>query len=150
MISYVITAISRDEMRLTIPTLQFDGAGSYPPELHDSPVMLGLFRTAKKFRLLFQNHTTEELAHQHGYFGVQAQNFLGQAGPRLAILVPDGRSERNHLQVHEKGSIDMMFDRLHKVPETTQHLIVVFAVPFSFIRVKVAEKLFGFLKSQNP
>jgi hypothetical protein len=114
--------------------------------------MLGLFRTAKKFRLLFQNHTTEELSHtpQHGYFGVQSQNLLGQVGPRLAILVPDGRSERNHLQVHEKSSIDMMFEKLHQVPSSTQHLIVVFAVPFSFIRVKVAEKLFGFLQNRAP
>lgn len=114
--------------------------------------MLGLFRTAKKFRLLFQNHTTEELSHtpQHGFFGVQSQNYLGQAGPRLSILVPDGRSERNHQQVSEKGSEEMIMQRLQTVPPTTQHLIVVFAVPFSFIRVKVAEKLFGFLKSQNP
>ena len=44
----------------------------------------------------------------------------------------------------------MIMQRLQTVPPTTQHLVVVFAVPFSFIRVKVAEKLFGFLKSQNP
>lgn len=68
----------------------------------------------------------------------------------MALLVPDGRSERNHLQVSEKKSVDMWFERLEQLPATTQHLLVVFAVPFSFIRVRVAEKLFGFLKNQNP
>lgn len=143
----------------TIPSLMmwddhdiFDGAGSYPPQLHDSPVMLGLFRSAKKFRLLFQHHTTETLANtRHGFFGVQAQNFVGQCGPRLAIVTPDGRSERNHIQVHEKKSMDMVFDRLDtQLAPTTQHLIVVFAVPFSFIRVPAAEALFAFLATKQP
>lgn len=130
----------------------FDGAGSYPPELHDSPVMLGLFRTAKKFRLLFQHHTTEHQANsKHRFFGVQAQNYIGQCGPRLAIVCPDGRSERNHMQVHQKESMDMIFQKLDtELAPTTQHLIVVFAVPFSFIRVKVAEKMFAFLKNRYP
>lgn len=113
--------------------------------------MLGLFRTAKKFRLLFQHHTTERLASSHGLFGVQSQNFIGQCGPRMAIVMPDGRSERNHLQVHDKRSIDMIFDRLETgLAPTTQHLIVGFAVPFSFIRVRPAESLFNFLAAQKP
>ena len=113
--------------------------------------MLGLFRQAHKFRLLFQHHTTETLYRKHRFFGVQSQNFLGQCGPRMAIVCPDGRSERNHQQVHEKASLDEIFRKLDtELAPTTQHLIVVFAVPFSFIRVKVAEKLFAFLKNRAP
>jgi hypothetical protein len=113
--------------------------------------MLGLFRSAHKFRLLFQHHTTEALAASHGFFGVQSQNFLGQCGPRLSIVMPDGRSERNHLQVHEKASMDQIFKKMNtEIPETTQHLIVVFAVPFSFIRVPAAESAFGFLAAKKP
>ena len=129
----------------------FDGAGSYPPELHDSPVMLGLFRSAHKMRLLFQNHTNETLWREHGYFGVQAQNCLSQLGPRVAMILPDGRSERNHVQVHEKGSFEMIHQKLDQgLLPTTQHLIVAFAVPFSFIRVKPADKIFQVLANSNP
>jgi hypothetical protein len=47
----------------------FDGAGSYPPLLHDSPMMMGLFMAAQKMRLLFQHHTTLEKAREHRLFG---------------------------------------------------------------------------------
>lgn len=84
----------REEVRQaleSIPALQqwddhdiFDGAGSYPPELHDSPVMLGLMRTAQKFRLLFQHHTTPTLAQKHSLFGHAGFNWVCQMGPRMA------------------------------------------------------------------
>ena len=48
----------------------FDGAGSYPPLLHDSPMMSGLFKTAQKMRLLFQHHTTVEKARDHGFIRI--------------------------------------------------------------------------------
>lgn len=115
----------------------FDGAGSYPDQCRLSPVMLGLQRTSQKFRLLFQHHTTLRHCRQHRLFGKVGQSAVMQMGPRLACLVTDARVERTDSQVIDQESWDMMFERLDKLPATTTHLMVIFAVPFSFIRVKV-------------
>jgi PhoD related phosphatase len=42
----------------------YDGFGSYPSKLQQSPVFQGLFAIAKRFYLLFQHHTTEANARQ--------------------------------------------------------------------------------------
>jgi hypothetical protein len=124
----------------------FDGAGSYPPLLHDSPVMMGLFLVAQKMRLLFQHHTTVEKAREHQVFGHQGYNFFARCGRYLAIVGTDGRTERDiHTVQHEK-TWDMIFDKLENGLEDVQHLIVLFPVPFSFIRVHVAETIFERMK----
>jgi len=128
----------------------FDGAGSYPDYNRLSPVMLGLMRTAQKFRLLFQHQTTLKHYKQHRLFGKISQNSVVQMGPRLACLVTDGRTERCDKTIIEEESWNMMFERLSQLPPTTKHLMVIFAVPFSFIRVKVAERAFEFLKNRAP
>jgi phosphodiesterase/alkaline phosphatase D-like protein len=94
----------RDEVRRalsSIPSLMtwddhdiFDGAGSYPPLIHNSPMMMGLFSAAQKMRLLFQHHTTIDKARQHHLFGHEGYNFFARCGPRLAIVGTDGRTER--------------------------------------------------------
>lgn len=125
----------------------FDGAGSYPPLLHDSPVMMGLFQAAQKMRLLFQHHTTVEKAREHYLFGHQAYNFFARCGPELAILGADGRSERNTGTVHHEESWKMIFNRLENELEGVEHLFVLFPVPYSFVRVHLAEKIFERLKN---
>jgi hypothetical protein len=125
----------------------FDGAGSYPPLLHDSPMMSGLFKTAQKMRLLFQHHTTLEKARDHALFGYQAHNFLTHCGPNLAILCCDGRTERNVETVQDERSWDMIFERLENHTINLPHLIVVFPVPFSFVRFRLAESVFERLKN---
>lgn len=112
--------------------------------------MLGLVQTAQKFRLLFQHHTTPLNARKHGLFGAFGHNYVAQLGPRLAAIGTDGRTERNWKQVQDGKTWDMIFDRLHKVAPTTQHLIVVFPVPFSFIRIRAAEKVFDVLRKKAP
>ncbi|CAF3052953.1 unnamed protein product [Rotaria sp. Silwood2] len=119
----------------------FDGAGSYPPLLHDSPIMLGLFEMAQKMRLLFQHHTTPRKARQHRLFGFQGHNFLVRCGPNLVFLGTDGRSERDEKTVTHENSWNMMFNKLDNDLQNVQHLIVLLAVPFSFARFKVAESL---------
>jgi hypothetical protein len=125
----------------------FDGAGSYPPLLHDSPMMSGLFKTAQKMRLLFQHHTTVEKARDHELFGYQGYNFLTYCGPNLAILGSDGRTERNVETVTHQKSWDMIFEKLENNIINVPHLIVIFPVPFSFIRLKLAENCFEHLKN---
>ncbi|KAI5480135.1 hypothetical protein MNV49_001795 [Pseudohyphozyma bogoriensis] len=131
----------------------FDGAGSYPDELRTSPVMSGLFETAYTFRLLFQHHTNRKLCNtKHKLWGVKAQNHIAQLGPRVALFMPDGRTERSEAYVHDPRSMDMAFERLNGdgIADTTQQLLVAFAVPFSFIRVPAAEAMFEFLKNRAP
>jgi hypothetical protein len=71
----------------------FDGANSYPPELHDSPVMSGLVKTAQISRLLFQHHTTPARATtKDHFFGSAGQNYISMLGPRLAAVGLDGRT----------------------------------------------------------
>jgi hypothetical protein len=125
----------------------FDGAGSYPRLLHDSPMMSGLFKTALKMRLLFQHHTTLEKARDHGLFGYQGYNSFTHCGPNLAIVGADGRSERNTETIQHHKSWDMIFEKLENHIGNISHLIVVFPVPFSYLRFKLAESIFERLKN---
>jgi hypothetical protein len=125
----------------------FDGAGSYPPLLHDSPMMMGLFLAAQKMRLLFQHHTTMEKAREHQLFGHQGYNFFARCGRNLAILGVDGRTERDAETIHHENTWNMIFDKLENNLEDVEHLIVLFPVPFSFIRVHIAESIFEHLKN---
>jgi hypothetical protein len=125
----------------------FDGAGTYPPLLHDSPMMMGLFSVAQKMRLLFQHHTTIEKAREHRLFGHQGYNFFVRCGRNLAIVGADGRSERDTQTVQHEKTWDMIFDKLENDLEGIEHLIVLFPVPFSFVRVPIAESIFEHLKN---
>lgn len=119
---------------------------SYPPLLHESPVMSGLFLCAQRYRLLFQHHTTPDLARKHRLFGKKGYNFISQCGPKLAVLLTDGRTERTINTVQHDDTWDQIFTKLDTdLPASTEHLIAVFAVPLSFIRVRPAEKIFDFL-----
>jgi hypothetical protein len=52
-----------------------------------------------RFYLLFQQHTTPELAHTHGLYGGSSYSQLLQLGPRVALAMPDQRAERTVHQV---------------------------------------------------
>jgi hypothetical protein len=125
----------------------FDGAGSYPPLLHQSPIMTGLFKLAQKMRLLFQHHTTPEKVREHGLFGYQGHNFLARCGPKLIILGTDGRTERDEKTVQHQKTWDMIFDKLGNDLQDAKHLIVLFPVPFSFVRFRIAESILERLKN---
>jgi hypothetical protein len=88
----------------------FDGAGSYPPLLHDRPMMMGSFLAAQKMRLLFQHHTTPKKASEHQLFGHQGHHFFACCGRNLAIIGTDGRTERNTEIVQHKKTWEMIFD----------------------------------------
>lgn len=123
----------------------FDGARSYPPLLSNSPIMMGLFNIAQKMRLLFQHHTTPEKARQDRFFGYQSYNFFARCGPKLAILGTDGRSERDVSTIHHENTWNMIFDKLEDDLQDVEHLIVLFSVPFSFVRLRLAESVFDTL-----
>ncbi|CAF0949117.1 unnamed protein product [Rotaria sordida] len=117
----------------------YDGAGSYPPLLLNSPIMMGLLEIAQKMRLLFQHHTTPEKARKHQLFGYKGHNYLARCGPNLALLGADGRTERNDKTVQHEKTWDLIFEKLDNDLNNVKHVIIVFAVPFSFARFTLAE-----------
>jgi hypothetical protein len=110
-------------------------------------MMMGWFFAAQKMRLLFQHHTTLEKAHrEHHLFGHQGYNFFARCGQNLAIVGLDGRTECDTQTVHHEKTWDMVFDRLENDLEGVEYFIVLFPVPFSFIRVHVAKSIFDHLE----
>lgn len=81
-------------------------------------------------------------------FGHKGHNFISQCGPKLSILLTDGRTERTPETIQAKESWDMIFERMNsQIPATTEHLLAVFAVPLSFVRIRFAESLFEMMKN---
>jgi hypothetical protein len=66
----------------------FDGWGSYDPGLQACPVFQGLFSVAKRFYLLFQQHTTpsHELAVDEYIDGARGFHSVKMLGPQVALL----------------------------------------------------------------
>lgn len=127
----------------------FDGAGSYPTLLHDSPMMMGLFHSAQKMRLLFQHHTTRQKARDHRLFGHQGFNQLIRCGPSLALITCDGRTERTTKRVHHPETNAMLLQQIETLGPSVDHLIVLFPVPFSFVRVRLAESILHQMKNSS-
>ena len=126
----------------------FDGWGSYPEDLLNAPVFSGIFRVARRFYLLFQQHTTLQL-HEDGnsdLFGGASErgpsfSFLKLVGPTVALLGVDIRAERTKERILTDGSWKMVFDKVYQLPNTVRHLIVNFTVPILYPRVPYSEWL---------
>eukprot|EP00210_Caulerpa_lentillifera_P005345 g5108.t1 len=127
----------------------FDGWGSYPEDMMCAPVFQGIFKTARRFYLLFQHHTTMELIQKGksdlfmGTGETPALSFLKYLGPEVAVLGVDIRSERTKTRVLCDESWTQIFKRLANMPSSIQHLIVVFTVPIVYPHVPIAEALFS-------
>ncbi|KAJ3084340.1 hypothetical protein HK102_000695 [Quaeritorhiza haematococci] len=123
-----------------------DGYGSYPAPLQNCPVALGIGNVAARFYLLFQHHTTPELARtQDNLFGGSTgYSFLKMMSPRTAILGVDARLERTK----ENGVVDpetwrIVFEELLPVlPESVEHLIFIAGVPMVWPVLGLSELFF--------
>jgi hypothetical protein len=80
-------------------------------------------------------------------FGQQGHNFFARCGRTLAVIGADQRTERDTETVQHEKTWEMIFDKLENDLEDVEHLIVLFPVPFSFIRVHIAESIFERLKN---
>ncbi|KAI9028664.1 hypothetical protein DFJ74DRAFT_659621 [Hyaloraphidium curvatum] len=121
----------------------FDGFGSYPEHLNNCPVFQGIAKVATKQFLLFQHHTTPELAASqncmipadpNGPFGRPSGfNFVYNLSPTMSIVGLDNRTERQIDQVFFPATLDAIFQRINAtVPRTCEHLLVMQAVPMIF------------------
>ncbi|ORX79614.1 hypothetical protein K493DRAFT_293323 [Basidiobolus meristosporus CBS 931.73] len=128
----------------------FDGYGSYPDSLQNSPVIQGIGKIAIDYFLMFQHHTTRELAFQHGYFGNRSFQMFKHFGPTMCFLGLDTRSERLKHQVISQVTWNMIFDVLNtQIPASCEHLLVGFGVPIVYPRLTIAENTLQGISSSS-
>ncbi|KAI9501545.1 hypothetical protein BX070DRAFT_175769, partial [Coemansia spiralis] len=125
----------------------WDGIGSYPDYLQYSQVFVQLKEYAFKYWRLYQAHTNQQLARQHGYFGKHGYSWLKQFGPFTAVLGPDTRYERCLSQIIESPTYDMIFERLERLPASVRHLVVFLGVPIVYPRLTYIEKTLSGIKN---
>ncbi|KAI9102064.1 hypothetical protein DFS34DRAFT_612673 [Phlyctochytrium arcticum] len=120
----------------------FDGWGSYPDWLAHCPVFHGIFRSARHFYMLFQQHTTDVSGVEDQYgFGFEGSfNYLKHLGPSVAVLGVDTRSERTPTQVVSRQSWSTIWDNLYRrIRPGVKHLIVQVAIPIVWPRLVAAD-----------
>jgi hypothetical protein len=134
----------------------YDGQGSYPEELENSPVLSSTRKILQKYYLLFQQHQDpmvyfgnmnfsreehERYKIDQDIFGDSVTPCVRQMGDRMSILALDTRFERTKKEIISKRTYDWIFSRLEKVHKDTRHLIVATEIPLIFPDVRFAEKI---------
>ncbi|WP_244631213.1 alkaline phosphatase D family protein [Aureimonas sp. ME7] len=126
----------------------FDGWGSHPPDLQESPVALGLFEAAREMFLLFQlGADPADLPatcrdRSGGNFSQDA------AFPGFAVLLPDLRSERRPDRVMGEAGWQAFEAGLAAAPDGDRR-IVVSSVPALGPRLSLVEALLDFYPGQQ-
>ena len=120
-----------------VPVCAQDGWGSYPDQLQQCPVFQHAFRLARRFYLLFQQHTTLAQAHQQAnLFGAgESFSLTRMLGHNVALVAPDVRAERTRSQVVSPESWQMIFARLEALPPTVRHIVVLTTIPVVYPKV---------------
>ncbi|WP_137940086.1 alkaline phosphatase D family protein [Chitinivorax sp. B] len=154
-------------MLAAIPTVMmwddhdiFDGWGSYPDDLHQSPVYQGIFGIARDYFRVFQQQLGSADRHPAA-LPVQPAFNLGFSNlGKLGLLVLDLRSERQPdlqletgfapCQIISPASWDAIYDWLDQQPKgTLQHLLVVSSIPVAYLDLGLLEKLLACLPGQQ-
>ncbi|KAI8594900.1 hypothetical protein EDD21DRAFT_392626, partial [Dissophora ornata] len=122
-----------------------DGYGSYPESTQKSPTMSRIGAVSRRFYLLFQQHSTPALVHQHGFFSAGVgESILTSMGPSASLLVLDARSERTKNTICSEQTYNLAFDKMYReIPQGTRHLLVQLGVPIAYPRLVFAENLMG-------
>ncbi|KAG2442407.1 hypothetical protein HXX76_002493 [Chlamydomonas incerta] len=108
----------------------FDGWGSYPPELQNSPVFSGIFFVARKFYLLFQCHAAEDNHRQlNKGWGLTGLSWTRMVGSTTAVIGLDSRGERTREQIIRPASWAAFQDQCAKLPAGVRHVVVLATVP---------------------
>jgi hypothetical protein len=125
----------------------FDGCGSYPPYLQNSPVMSKIRSIAAWYVYIIQHQLcVDELLAERS--GLPAYHFLHVIN-KLAILGVDTRTERTQDQIVSKLSWDMIFQTLEKLDPDCQHVLVMLAVPVVYASTKILEKAINIAESSS-
>lgn len=130
----------------------YDGYGSYPADLMYCPVFQGVYREARLFYLLFQQHTTDRLPARENEIRVPWQNppryptvppvgseinatlsIVARIGPSTAIVALDARSCRTINTIVPEETYDAVFGAVEKLAAASggrlQHVVLLTGVP---------------------
>ncbi|KAJ3044004.1 hypothetical protein HDV00_003532 [Rhizophlyctis rosea] len=122
----------------------FDGWGSYPPYLQDCAVFQGIYSVARRFYLLFQQHTTDANRHRdqpHVWGANGSYTYLKHIGPQVAVLGVDTRSERTLKRIVSPENWDQTFAIVNqRLAPSVKHLVVMFGVPIVWPRLELADQ----------
>lgn len=136
-----------------------DGWGSYPEELHNSPVFQGIFAIAKDYFRVLQLQLADQENHPLAIPNQSAFN-LGCAdlGGGLALLALDLRSERQPLlhtaagvlpdRIMSQSTASAVFAWLSGIGKH-RHLLVMSSIPLCYLDLSLLEKLLGTLPGQQ-
>ncbi|BAO38108.1 uncharacterized protein YGR266W [Kluyveromyces marxianus DMKU3-1042] len=151
----------------TIPSLNIfddhdiiDGYGSYSHQFMASEVFKQVGKSAFKYYMLFQHHTSTSereaylqdpcwvLGAQPGdYIGEKSHSIYTRLGPSMAVLGIDCRTERKVNQVCSSKTYDALFARLRQDLSENEnkldHLLVMLGVPIAYPRLVWLEYLFS-------
>ena len=116
----------------------FDGWGSHPPALLDSPVGRGLFHVARGMFLLFQRALSPDE-------GVPGDSLSHAARfPGFAVVAPDLRSERRPERVMGAQGWHLLEQHLEAARDAA-HVLLMSSVPLLGPRLSLLERLIGFV-----
>jgi len=116
----------------------FDGWGSHPSAMLDSPVGQGLFGVAQRAFLLFQRALSPEVA-MPGDSLSWSLSF-----PDLHVIAPDLRSERRMERVLGPAGWTLLADHLERA-RGTRRILLLSSVPLLGPRLSLFERLIGTL-----
>ncbi|MET0257682.1 MAG: alkaline phosphatase D family protein, partial [Methylobacterium sp.] len=143
------------ELSAGVPTLMiwddhdiFDGWGSHPPALQDSPVARGLFTAAREMFVLFQLGGSPDALPETCPDRTGASFTQGAGFPGFSVLLPDLRSERTPTRVMGETGWTAFEATLKRVAPGDRQ-IVVSSVPALGPRLSLIESLLDFYPGQQ-
>ncbi|POR32653.1 Uncharacterized protein TPAR_07144 [Tolypocladium paradoxum] len=125
----------------------FDGYGSYPAYMQNSPIFKNIGRIATDMYLLFQHHTTVEMMRHvstdRDIFTITGTgwHFVKFLGPAVVVAGPDCRSERTQARVMAGPTYQGIFPKVATLPPSVQHVIWMISVPLVYPRLDTVESL---------
>lgn len=142
-----------------------DGFGTYPDDLMNAPVFNHVGRVGFKYYYLFQQminpeidgvsdepgkHTNKSIiiGAKSGYVQYPNMSFLTYFGPKQYLLLVDCRAERKVHQICSKETYNKIFDRVRKLPDGVEHLVILLGVPLAYPRMVFLERTLS--SSFNP
>lgn len=129
----------------------YDGCGSYPPELQNSPVMAGIRAIGAYFAFTIQHHLNYAEVAVDEFSKAKTHSYLHVIDDgKLAILGVDTRSERSADQVVSEKTWDKLFADLEKLGPDTKHLIVMLGIPVIYASTNSLDKAFKVSEAIKP
>ncbi len=128
----------------------FDGWGSYPDVLLDSPVYQAIIKEASDHFDVFQRQTKPGNRHESGLSIAPNRTAFYNLGDGVAVLSLDLRTERRLKQVIQRKHWDEIFRFLGKVDNgRLRHLLVMSSIPVVHPDFSWADNIIGFVPKLN-